>query len=1048
MVHMLVRKFKYSIGLLSGILLLSSVTCAFAAPVEDDTSVTNQVTGCYYKVNRNIVPPNGSSMFAKGTVIQIEPWEGDPASCAISAGVLPTDWSKTYSIAIVKDASGKVSYQVSPGGIDSDPSFTVQNTCLVYTPSWNRGNPNQYYTATGQLHFKLKNICITPVDLGAGVLLASRQKDIQQYLEPTGVDSEFVKDTNRIPWFDAKNVVTDMIGGIAFPRINYPIYSASSPQLVPQSSIDIAYREQNVDKQQPNGASWQGVVAQQGGTLYGITGKRPDNLRSVAFYPDFISNHLQDEIAKIQPASKPYSVVLSDSQHQLEVPLLASATESDPQQVAVVPTVLNAMDQYTLQAPYIGTTGVDADANPIWLLPVHAAATQQVAAYLQTKDMPANPLKITYKKQVANATASYTVHVKLPQGINEIQPTIEFANAYQTYAKKIDLKSGSDHMASAAVTIHHLLPGLAVQPMPQPFYYNDQSTGKFYRFYTGPTVPSPPSAQSFSFLIKVSGHDQDSISCSSNSECAQAKLHLHSGDVLTIQNDIANPEECFAATHTQTLTLADDAQQIIGFGQQDCAVSDFSDTFSQHQHQHQHQLSGPPNHTIEYKVVQQQGIKQTIDVNLPLLVDQAQMQQLAQAATVIFNDVTQKDAKNVMGYPTVSDLTAHAQINYAKHQLVYSAFLLPGHQYTASFLQTGGNSSGFAWKVFSIGGKAYEGLASAAFTPKIAQSQSLGFKPHRTVFAPYLDPTMMMTAPSSPTGEDWVSSLQKAESVTKQNAHGAPMGFTQAFITSQGQCTPTLANMDPNVTASGIKQSNMDYYISFGGASGTMLAESCDSADSLAAQYEKMYNIYKSSHFLGFDFDIEGGAPNNKTLQDNFPQALSIFHQRHPNAEIWLTLATMPDGLTDSKTIVDEIIKQGVPITGIDLMAMDYGENVPDMGQAAISSAEALHSYLADEFKKYGRNLNETKLWSMVAITPMIGKNDNGDMPFSEQNAQALLSAAQAKSKAGTPYGGIRFWSLDRDNYDSALAGGPTHSGVMQDPWDFTNILRQVGATE
>ena len=125
-------------------------------------------------------------------------------------------------------------------------------------------------------------------------------------------------------------------------------------------------------------------------------------------------------------------------------------------------------------------------------------------------------------------------------------------------------------------------------------------------------------------------------------------------------------------------------------------------------------------------------------------------------------------------------------------------------------------------------------------------------------------------------------------------------------------------------------------------------------------------------------------------------------------------------------------------------MAMDYGMDSSDpdfMAASAISSGQALHDYL----KPLYPNLTDAQLWSMVAITPMIGKNDNGNQPFSLDNATKLLAAAKTRADNNTPYGGIRFWSLDRDNNPGQdVSGGPTHSGVEQQDWDFTKILRQA----
>lgn len=276
--------------------------------------------------------------------------------------------------------------------------------------------------------------------------------------------------------------------------------------------------------------------------------------------------------------------------------------------------------------------------------------------------------------------------------------------------------------------------------------------------------------------------------------------------------------------------------------------------------------------------------------------------------------------------------------------------------------------------------------------------------------------------------------------------------ITAAFITSDGgACQGTwggYSDADDSATsgklASQLKafgdMQDHHLYISFGGESGTYVSQACQSPQALATEYERIYKAYLKHGVLGLDFDIEGSGQSDIASLQRQGQALHIFQQQYPAAEIWLTLPVMPTGLTQQGLDVIKYISgqgqgyEGAKITGVNVMAMDYGQENQEMGQDAISAAQSLATQLHAIYP----DKDAAMINAMIGVTPMIGKNDNGNKPFTLADAKMLGQYAKQHGIAR-----IAMWSLDRDDYNSKDTGtSPYSSSVPESDYGFsTNFL-------
>ncbi|MCR8574390.1 MULTISPECIES: chitinase [unclassified Streptomyces] len=332
---------------------------------------------------------------------------------------------------------------------------------------------------------------------------------------------------------------------------------------------------------------------------------------------------------------------------------------------------------------------------------------------------------------------------------------------------------------------------------------------------------------------------------------------------------------------------------------------------------------------------------------------------------------------------------------------------------TTKLIVTGAAAAVAAGGAFAIAGSA---MATKAPRPSgTAAKAAAGF-------APYVD-----------------TSLSPAYDLADTAKKTGVKNFHLAFVTSGGGCVPKwggsgelgdnpVARQIPALRAAG-----GDVRVSFGGANGSELGLACGSTGELAAAYGKVIDRFKLTKV---DFDIEGGALPDTAANTRRAQAINRLQKKHPGLDVSFTLPVMPEGLTqDGVNLVADAKKNGVKITAVNIMAMDYGPAYSgDMGTYATQAATATHGQL-----KKALGLSDRAAWKTVAVTPMIGVNDVRSEIFRRDDATQLVKFARAKHLAW-----LSMWSSTRDKACPGGAGNsaqPTCSSIEQGPLDFTKAF-------
>ncbi|MET7618062.1 cellulose binding domain-containing protein [Streptomyces sp. NPDC005408] len=263
--------------------------------------------------------------------------------------------------------------------------------------------------------------------------------------------------------------------------------------------------------------------------------------------------------------------------------------------------------------------------------------------------------------------------------------------------------------------------------------------------------------------------------------------------------------------------------------------------------------------------------------------------------------------------------------------------------------------------------------------------------------------------------------------------------FNLAFITSGGSCAPLwggvtdLGNDQVASQIGALRAKGGDVRVSFGGAAGSELGLKCSSADELAKAYGKVVDQYKLTKV---DFDIEGAALPDTAANSRRSQAIAQLQKSHPGLDVSFTLPVMPEGLTQPGVdLVADAKKNGVKVSAVNIMAMDYGPAYSgDMGQYAIQAATATQAQI-----KGVLGLSDAAAWKAVAVTPMIGVNDVAVEIFKVDDATQLVDFAKSKG-----IGWLAMWSGARDKQ---CAGGAkpsadaTCSSIVQEPLAFTKAF-------
>lgn len=264
--------------------------------------------------------------------------------------------------------------------------------------------------------------------------------------------------------------------------------------------------------------------------------------------------------------------------------------------------------------------------------------------------------------------------------------------------------------------------------------------------------------------------------------------------------------------------------------------------------------------------------------------------------------------------------------------------------------------------------------------------------------------------------------------------------FNLAFITTNGACNPEWGGVtalnDASISAdiSALRAAGGDVRVSFGGASGTELAQSCTSASSLAAAYQKVISAYSLKYI---DFDVEGAAVADTTSINLRNQAIATLEANNPGLKVSYTLPVLPSGLTgQGVSVLSSAKAAGVSLDAVNVMAMDYGASFTgDMATLAEQAASAT----AGQVQSVWTSLSASQALAKVAVTPMIGVNDVSSETFSVADASALASWAKSKNLAW-----LSFWSATRDKQcagGAAAFASATCSSVVQSAGAFGQAM-------
>lgn len=264
--------------------------------------------------------------------------------------------------------------------------------------------------------------------------------------------------------------------------------------------------------------------------------------------------------------------------------------------------------------------------------------------------------------------------------------------------------------------------------------------------------------------------------------------------------------------------------------------------------------------------------------------------------------------------------------------------------------------------------------------------------------------------------------------------------FNLAFITSNGACNPEWGGVtalnDASISSdiSALRSAGGDVRVSFGGASGTELAQSCTSASTLAAAYQKVISAFSLKYI---DFDVEGAAVADTASIGLRNQAIATLEANNPGLKVSYTLPVLPSGLTSQGVAVLSSAKAGgVNLDAVNIMAMDYGASFAgDMAMLAEQAATAT----AGQIQSVWTSLSASQSLAKVAVTPMIGVNDVSSENFSVADAAALAGWAKSKNLAW-----LSFWSATRDKQcagGAAAFASATCSSVVQSAGAFGQAM-------
>ena len=260
---------------------------------------------------------------------------------------------------------------------------------------------------------------------------------------------------------------------------------------------------------------------------------------------------------------------------------------------------------------------------------------------------------------------------------------------------------------------------------------------------------------------------------------------------------------------------------------------------------------------------------------------------------------------------------------------------------------------------------------------------------------------------------------------------------TIAFVLSGGSCKAdqgieqNLDDVKAFIAAGGHVKA------SFGGAAGSYVESNCSSASSLATA---IGDFVDATGITDLDFDIEQDPMLTDAVNDMRGKALKSL-QDSKGISVAFTLAANPHdanslgGLTSQgQSVVSHAVSNGVKISHVNLMTMDYGDQFAGkpMAPVVIGSLKDAHTQLMTLVP----GISSVDAWGMVGVIAMIGKNDDAEV-FSLADATSVIAFAKTNA-----IGLVSFWSIDRDQVCPSGADFNSCSTVDKSNFAFNAIFK------
>lgn len=378
--------------------------------------------------------------------------------------------------------------------------------------------------------------------------------------------------------------------------------------------------------------------------------------------------------------------------------------------------------------------------------------------------------------------------------------------------------------------------------------------------------------------------------------------------------------------------------------------------------------------------------------------------------------------------PTAEQLTQATELIENKHYEQGALIKFKNKNYIASRITMHGNPDTLSpWKAY-IEWKGVKDLVGRPLNPWPAH-----------VFAPYIDFGRMST-----------DIPDMAAMVDKDKVNH----FVLAFIVNKdgAKCMPhwgggyPLQNYPQYSKIKALRAKGGDVMVSFGGVTGVMLATSCDNVNDLKQYYS---DTVDNLNLNALDFDIEG---ENAAIKESYhrrntalAELQAQWKEEGKDVSLWFTVAVLPEGMTNAKDIIKDADEQGVKLSGLNLMTMDYGDSAcpPSQGirdgiqgKCSTDAVDSVYKQVKD--LQMFKGLSKQEIYARLGTTPMIGQNDAINERLFPHGAEMVLKHAEENS-----LGLVSMWSLIRDKsgVDGDLPSGTKLSEEVAPTGIYTKIF-------